>query len=205
MYSNGVPVHKAYIELHKDLGRNFFAYASDVALLTAIQPRILQSSPACTNYSLTTLNPPAPDWLHKVDGSLPSRITDYMYLGNLGHANNPGLLKELGIGQVLSVGECVNWTPEERKTFQGIPVADETVQERLMFIDRVQDNGVDPLTEEIPRCLDFIGAYCPNASCVDTQANLHRRKRTPSWHGHACTLSSRRLSISHDLHCASHE
>lgn len=45
MYAEGMPVHDAWIRLHRDRGRNFFAYPSDVALLTAIQPRILQESP----------------------------------------------------------------------------------------------------------------------------------------------------------------
>ena len=205
MYSNGVPLSQAYIELHKDHGRDFFAYPTDVALLAAIQPRILQASPACLNCSLTTLNPPVPAWLHKIDGSLPSRITDYMYLGNLGHANNPGLLKELGIGQVLSVGESVNWTDEERKKFQGILADGETVQERLMFIDRVQDNGVDPLTDEIPRCLEFIGEDLIAGDLRKSGTNSYYRERTQSRHSYTCALSSRCVSISDHLHRTSHE
>jgi dual specificity MAP kinase phosphatase len=27
----------------------------------------------------------------------------------------------------------------------------------LMMVDRVQDNGIDPLTGEFERCLEFIG------------------------------------------------
>lgn len=176
MYANGVSLDRAYIELHRDLGRNFFAYPTDVALLASIQPRILQSSPARIDCSFTTLSPPVPAWMHKIDGSLPSRITDYMYLGNLGHANNPGLLKELGIGQVLSVGESVSWTEEERKTFQTIPASGETVRDRLMFIDKVQDNGVDPLTDEISRCLEFIekGRKLGTATLVHCRVGVSR-------------------------------
>lgn len=144
MFAEGLPVHEAWVRLHRDRGRNFFAYSSDVALLTSIQPRILQESPRFTG-SILTLQEPA--WLSKLDGSLPSRILPYMYLGNLNHANNPELLRELGITRVLSVGEPVSWPRE---------VLEEFGTENLLYIDRVQDNGVDPLTEEFGRCLRFI-------------------------------------------------
>lgn len=147
MYANCVPVHDAWLQLHREKGRNFFAYGSDVHLLRAIQPRLLQASPKHSG-ELRELCPSPPDWLDKMDGSLPSRILEYMYLGNLGHANNPSLLKELGIGQILSVGEPVTWPKE---TMDGWP------KENLLFVDRVQDNGVDPLTEDFGRCLEFIG------------------------------------------------
>ncbi|OQO09588.1 hypothetical protein B0A48_04990 [Cryoendolithus antarcticus] len=146
MYAECLPVHDAWLKLHMEKKRNFFAYSSDVALLKAIQPRLLQASPKHTG-KITQLCPPAPGWLERMDGSLPSRIMPYMYLGNLGHANNPGLLKELGIGQVLSVGEPLSW--EENATGEWLP-------EKMLFVDKVQDNGVDPLWSEFSRCLDFI-------------------------------------------------
>ena len=149
MYAECIPAHDAWLHLHREKGRNFFAYHSDVALLRAIQPRILQASP---NYSgnYKQLCPPVPDWLEKMDGSLPSRILPYMYLGNLGHANNPSLLRELGIGQILSVGEPVSWSREMIGSWP---------QEHLLYVDKVQDNGVDPLTDEFGRCLEFIGKH----------------------------------------------
>lgn len=147
MYAECVPVHDAWLELHRDKSRNFFAYGSDVALLRAVQPRILQSSPKHSG-NLKQLCPAAPEWLDRMDGSLPSRILDYMYLGNLGHANNPGLLKELDIGQVLSIGEPVSWSKE---------VTERWSRDSLLYVDKVQDNGVDPLTNEFARCLAFIG------------------------------------------------
>lgn len=146
MFANCVPVHDAWLQLHCDKGRNFFAYGSDVHLLRAIQPRLLQASPKHSG-NIQQLCPTPPDWLEKMDGSLPSRVLPYMYLGNLGHANNPALLKEMGIGQILSVGEPVNWP-------QG-----SWPRENLLFVDKVQDNGVDPLTEEFGRCLEFIGVF----------------------------------------------
>ncbi|XP_014556863.1 hypothetical protein COCVIDRAFT_98747 [Bipolaris victoriae FI3] len=148
MYAEGLPVHDAWIKLHREKGRNFFAYPSDVALLTAIQPRILQESP---RFNQSILNIPEPRWLSKLDGSLPSRILPYMYLGNLGHANNPELLHALGITRVLSVGETLSW-PEGMQKELNWPI------ENFLMIDRVQDNGVDPLWGEFGRCLKFIEA-----------------------------------------------
>jgi len=147
MYAEGLPVHDAWVRLHREKGRNFFAYASDVALLTSIQPRILRESPHWRGDVLTT-QVSEPQWLSRMDGSLPSRILPYMYLGNLGHANNPELLRLLGITRILSVGESVAWARE---------VKEQWGSDNLLYIDRVQDNGVDPLTEEFDRCLKFIG------------------------------------------------
>ncbi|KAG0330188.1 tyrosine/serine/threonine protein phosphatase pps1 [Podila horticola] len=47
------------------------------------------------------------EWFYhpEFEGSFPSRILPFLYLGNLAHASNPGLLKSLGIRYVLSVGE----------------------------------------------------------------------------------------------------
>lgn len=143
MFAEGVPLHDAWIQLHRDKKRNFFAYASDVALLRAIEQRILEESPA------SPVNPsPAPAWLGRLDGSLPSRILPYIYLGNLTHANNPELLKELGIKRILSVGEPVAWSKSEWQSWG---------RENVKFVDRVQDNGIDDLSMEVQKCLDFIG------------------------------------------------
>ncbi|GAB7338592.1 hypothetical protein MBLNU457_5331t1 [Dothideomycetes sp. NU457] len=175
MFVNCVPLHQAYIELHTKHKRNFFAYPTDIALLSTIQPRIMQSSPVW-NSSFDLLTAPPPAWMSKIDGSLPSRISDYMYLGNLAHANNPGLLKELGIGQVLSVGEQVSWSEQDLETFAGIASDDKDVSDRLMYIDKVQDNGVDPLTEEFPRCLEFIekGRKAGTATLVHCRVGVSR-------------------------------
>jgi dual specificity MAP kinase phosphatase len=149
MYAEGLKAHDAWVQLHRDKGRNFFAYPTDVALLTQIQVRILQESP---RFSGSVFHLSEPQWMARIDGSLPSRILPYMYLGNLGHANNPDLLRELGITQILSVGESITWTDATKQQLAW-------PAENLMMVDRVQDNGVDPLWEEFQRCLDFIGAF----------------------------------------------
>lgn len=166
IFAEYVPVHTAWIALHRDLGRNFFAYATDVALLRAIQPRLLQASPKhVPEVGMSMLCPPTPEWVEKMDGSLPSRILDHLYLGNLGHANNLGLLRELGIGRVLSVGEPVGWGCEDEGDGEG--GTEEGREEGKgkggwkrgdwMFVDQTQDNGVDPLMGQFGRCLEFIG------------------------------------------------
>jgi hypothetical protein len=100
-----------------------------------------------------------------MDGSLPSRILPYLYLGNLNHANNPDLLRELGIRRVLSIGEPVSWSEETRAKWG---------KENLMFIDNVQDNGIDPLWQEIDRCLEFLGEWdaTDSSSCFRFALNV---------------------------------
>ena len=88
-----------------------------------------------------TFNPDS--WMLKMDGSLPSRIMPYLYLGNLNHAQNPEMLSLLGITRVLSIGEPIQWPQEDVQAWG---------PENLMFVDKVQDNGVDPLTAEIEKC-----------------------------------------------------
>ena len=70
-----------------------------------------------------------------------------MYLGNLQHANNPEMLRALGITRVLSIGEQVIWDME----------AEKEAGMQIMYLDNVQDNGIDPLLEFIDPCLDFLG------------------------------------------------
>lgn len=150
-YATGLPIPSAWLDLHVSKHRNFFAYPSDVALLTTIAPRLLSESPVNSEKSLsdiTELAQEEPEWIKNMDGSLPSRVTDYMYLGNLGHANNPDLLRRMGIYQILSVGETASWKDGEMDAWG---------QDNVMTVQRVQDNGVDPLTDEFERCLQFIG------------------------------------------------
>ncbi|KAJ5746102.1 hypothetical protein N7520_011284 [Penicillium odoratum] len=145
MFAEGVPIHDAWLKLHCQKKRNFFAYPTDVAYLTHIQTRLLQESPMTKLGQSMDLTDP--DWFLQMDGSLPSRILPYMYLGNLNHANNVGLLWELGIRRVLSIGEVVSWTQDER---------DKWGENNLMYINNVQDNGIDPLCQEYAKCLEFI-------------------------------------------------
>ncbi|KAJ5558489.1 Dual specificity phosphatase [Penicillium sp. DV-2018c] len=145
MFVKGVPAHVAWLQLHTTQKRNFFAFQSDVAYLCHIQGRLLHESPASQSLNISEMSDP--DWFHGIDGSFPSRILPYLYLGNLNHANNPELLWQLGVRRVLSIGECVNWHQKNNGRFSS---------KDLMYIDDVQDNGVDPLSQEFERCLKFI-------------------------------------------------
>jgi len=170
-YSTGRPVPDAWLNLHTAKQRNFFAYPTDVALLTAIAPRLLRESPVCSDKSLheiTALVKEEPKWLPGLDGSFPSRVLDYMYLGNLGHANNPDLLRDLGIGQILSVGETAMWRDGE---------LEEWGEDSVCVIHGVQDNGIDSLTEEFERCLEFIGEHPESITYILNDADVETSDR----------------------------
>ncbi|KAH8892067.1 hypothetical protein GQ53DRAFT_146404 [Thozetella sp. PMI_491] len=200
-FSTGRLVPDAWLNLHTTMQRNFFAYPTDVALLTAIAPRLLHESPACVDKSLpaiTALIKDEPRWLPGLDGSLPSRIMDYMYLGNLGHANNPDLLKALGIGQILSVGEMAMWRDGE---------LEEWGPENTCTVQGVQDNGIDPLTDEFERCLEFIdrGRRNGTATLVHCRVGVSRsaticiaevmRELDMSFPRAYCFVRARRLNV----------
>ncbi|CAG8971012.1 hypothetical protein HYALB_00009863 [Hymenoscyphus albidus] len=200
-YATGLPVPTAWLDLHKTRHRNFFAYPSDVALLASIAPRLLSESPVNFDKSLseiTELAKEEPEWIKNMDGSLPSRVTDYMYLGNLGHANNPDLLKNMGIGQILSVGETATWKPTQLDAFG---------KENVMIVHKVQDNGVDPLTGEFERCLEFIkrGKANGTATLVHCRVGVSRsaticiaevmRSMRLSFPRAYCFVRARRLNV----------
>jgi dual specificity MAP kinase phosphatase len=150
MFSEGITAHQVWVKLHVDLERSFFAFDSDLQSLKYLQPYLLAASPtACS-----TIHPsPLPAWFNHVtfDGSFPSRILPHMYLGNLQHANNPEMLRAIGITRVLSIGEQVGWDMSKEKS-AGM---------KIMFLDNVQDNGIDPLLDYIDPCLEFLGIPPP--------------------------------------------
>ena len=198
MYAEQVPLHEAWLRLHCEKGRNFFAYPSDVAILASLQPRLVPTLPLTSRGRLNATRD-EPIWLSRIDGSLPSRIVPYMYLGNLGHANNPELLKAMGIKRILSVGEPVSWTKGQ---------IDSWGAKNLLFIDRVQDNGVDPLMKDFDRCLDFIGIppIPPSSPFPPFTISLtpapHRKRQTRRL-SNPRPLPRRRLPLRNNLHSRS--
>ncbi|KAL4066848.1 hypothetical protein J3A83DRAFT_4098437 [Scleroderma citrinum] len=58
--------------------------------------------------TLPTFIPDHQSWFDdaRFDGSFPSRVLPFLYLGNLNHASNAYMLHALGITHVVSVGEC---------------------------------------------------------------------------------------------------
>lgn len=195
IFAEGVPVHEAWLRLHSEKKRNFFAYPSDVTFLTTVQNRLLFESPAARQRQLCPQ--PDPGWLANMDGSFPSRILPYMYLGNLAHANNPELLRALGITRLLSVGEPVSWSKCE---------VDKWGSENMMMIDGVQDNGIDPLTQELNRCLEFIGRSFFSSNGPGRQTDQVRilRKRKVGRNGDFGTLSRWRFEVRYHLYRRGH-
>ena len=147
MFAEGVPAHEAWLKLHCNKNRNFFAYPCDVTFLRSIQGHILQESPVVQSLNGNPSLMLDPAWFKRCDGSLPSRILPYMYLGNLNHANNPEMLWKLGIRRILSVGEPVTWCEVDENKFG---------TENKLLVTGVQDNGIDPLSQEFDQCLEFI-------------------------------------------------
>ncbi|KAG6005917.1 hypothetical protein E4U21_007551 [Claviceps maximensis] len=200
-FSTGEPIPRAWLQLHTSKRRNFFAYPTDVSLLASIAPQLLRESPLCAGKSLaqiTALIRNEPKWVNSLDGSFPSRVLDYLYLGNLGHANNPELLKELGIGQVLSVGEIASWPDGE---------LDGWGSDNVYVVRDIQDNGIDPLTNEFPGCLDFInrGRRRGTATLVHCRVGVSRsaticiaevmRAMNKSFPRAYCYVRARRLNV----------
>lgn len=207
-YSTGRPLPEAWLALHTERKRNFFAYPTDVQVLVSLATRLLYESPAFgasirdraagkdrSLAEVAAMIHNEPRWLRGLDGSFPSRILDYMYLGNLGHANNPDLLRALGIGRILSVGETATWQPGELEAWG---------PENVCVVQGVQDNGIDPLTEEFERCLEFIGGC--SLICVPVDMTTFKltpgptRSRTPAGNGDACALPRGRLAQRDHLH-----
>ncbi|PPQ92589.1 hypothetical protein CVT25_007281 [Psilocybe cyanescens] len=55
----------------------------------------------------------------RFDGSFPSRVLPFLYLGNLNHASNVYMLHALGITHVVSVGECALVPPPHHMSMHG--------------------------------------------------------------------------------------
>ena len=149
MFAEGITAHEAWVKLHTDLQRSFFAFEADLKALNYLQPYLLARSPTSSSFQRMSLPSAVPSWFTNLafDGSFPSRILPHMYLGNLQHANNPEMLRVLGITRVLSIGEQVMWDLERERN-AGM---------YLRYLDNVQDNGIDPLLDYIDSCLEFLG------------------------------------------------
>ncbi|KAG0197024.1 tyrosine/serine/threonine protein phosphatase pps1 [Mortierella sp. GBA30] len=104
------------------------------------------------------------EWFYhpEFEGSFPSRILPFLYLGNLAHASNPGLLKSLGIQYVLSVGEEAHGLTEAEFSREmegnGTGKAKNNGSTRFMvkLVDDMFDNGVDSLWRHIETCVAFV-------------------------------------------------
>lgn len=78
----------------------------------------------------------------RFEGSFPSRILPFLYLGNLNHATNAEMLKALHITHVVSVGENAGL---QTKGFE------------LLLLDNLYDDGIDTIRERLDTVIQFIG------------------------------------------------
>lgn len=98
----------------------------------------------------------------KFDGSFPSRVLPFLYLGNLNHATNAGMLHALGITHVVSVGECALIPPTAGGMSANLPTSAVSpslwAEERagrihVLDIKGVCDDGIDTLEPQLgPIC-----------------------------------------------------
>lgn len=141
-----------------------------ITTTTITTPPPLSPRPSSTISNFAAARPFAqPEHLEKFgwfydpefEGSFPSRILPFLYLGNLAHASNPGLLKSLGIQYVLSVGEQAHGLNVHMGE---VGSEDKSTQFMVKLVDDMYDNGVDPLWRHIENCVAFVGKlFCLRA------------------------------------------
>lgn len=119
-------------------------------------------------------------WVEDVEGSLPSRILPYLYLGSLKHANSLTVLSKLGIKKVISVGEKLDWLSGYKfqhnndiivdeldagsievfsinpKPFSFVKNSAKCTVDSVMKVNNLQDDGIDELTRSLPQILAYI-------------------------------------------------
>ncbi|KAI9275365.1 hypothetical protein BY458DRAFT_473441 [Sporodiniella umbellata] len=174
MYYRKCRLPEAYLDLqHK---RSFFVYSADLSILKRLEwaflgqgepePKRRKSVPhdALENLKIGEvyhgrLSPTEQErqqfpWFYspRFEGSFPSRILPFLYLGNLNHATNTAMLKAIGITHVVSVGENADLAG---KGFQ------------LLFLDNLYDDGIDAIRERLEDVVAFVeGARKQNQACL---------------------------------------
>ncbi|CEG78200.1 hypothetical protein RMATCC62417_12840 [Rhizopus microsporus] len=86
----------------------------------------------------------------RFEGSFPSRILPFLYLGNLNHATNAEMLKALHITHVVSVGENAGL---QTKGFE------------LLLLDNLYDDGIDAIRERLDTVMQFIDDARQKGTC----------------------------------------
>ncbi|GAA6007718.1 hypothetical protein JCM11491_003939 [Sporobolomyces phaffii] len=103
------------------------------------------------------------------EGHFPSRILPYLYLGNLNHASNALMLKEIGITHVVSLGESALNPPSPpsfsfSKTLNNesnVPQNSLWLEERLgnisvLDLKNFADDGIDSIQPHFDEAIAFI-------------------------------------------------
>ncbi|GAA99812.1 hypothetical protein E5Q_06515 [Mixia osmundae IAM 14324] len=154
--------------------RSFFSVHSHrQATPTTTSPPAL--SPKASSSSLFSTPQAAAPWFfdERFDGHFPSRILPYLYLGNLNHASNALMLKELGINHVVSIGESALVPPQHHsmmpfsfgqpkvRTDGRTPINSLWHEQRqgniaVLDIKGCSDDGIDDIGAHFATAIDFI-------------------------------------------------
>ncbi|CAO1613323.1 unnamed protein product [Parajaminaea phylloscopi] len=111
-------------------------------------------------------------WFHdrRFEGSFPSRILPFLYLGNLNHALNPAMLHALGITHVVSVGESALHPPPaplpgqkdgvsgmlEGELANSLWLEEQAGRISVLDLKNVCDDGIDPLRSTMRQAVEYI-------------------------------------------------
>lgn len=158
MYAHGLSLARAYLELQLSVERSFFVFRKDLALLRLIEAQTRLLHHALPDAPHAPEPEPERDWLgdENFDGSLPSRILPFLYLGNLGHARNARLLHALGITHVVSVGERASSDEEAATSPHSLGAAQRAGRVKVHNVANVNDNGTDSLRAVMCDAVSFI-------------------------------------------------
>ncbi|WFD34758.1 hypothetical protein MCUN1_001602 [Malassezia cuniculi] len=160
MYAERLSLADAYVDLQLRANRSFFVYPSDLLLLQAIETHISLQLPPEERSRGNASGPAA--WLAAphFDGSFPSRIFPFLYLGSLTHAINAPMLERLGITHVVSVGESALSCSAQ--------LAEACAAGRMSVLElkNVMDDGIDSLRSVMCECVEYIEAARVAGGCV---------------------------------------
>ncbi|KAH9924110.1 hypothetical protein B0H21DRAFT_153462 [Amylocystis lapponica] len=112
----------------------------------------------------------------RFDGSFPSRVLPFLYLGNLNHAVNAYMLHALGITHVVSVGECALLPPSSIDASVSMPsvtsggaqpatspsghsslwMEERAGRIKVLDIKGVCDDGIDTLAPQLEPICEWI-------------------------------------------------
>lgn len=175
IYAECLTIDEAWVHLHRNKKREFYAFPEDLSALKIVARALIAASPRPAAKRADTMTRQAAPWFSSGDeyginfaGSFPSRIMDHLYLGNLEHANNVQMLAAIGVQRILSIGEKVRFTTWAGRT-DPKPLAH-------LFIDQIQDDGIDSLTRRLDQCLKFIddGLKAGQATLVHCRVGVSR-------------------------------
>lgn len=166
MYTMGFSLDQAYMYLQLDLYRSFFVTQSEWHLLQQLAQRMpaLREAHPPAQHPAPTPDEPQPLFMDDFhfDGSMPSRILPFLYLGNMQHAMNVRLQQRLGITHVVSVGEdCLADTGPHT-----LAAAREAGTVDVLQIQNLADDGIDPLRPVLNDIVQYIEKARLSGGCV---------------------------------------